>query len=345
MGAKSLPTSKTELYVPLIRYGLLIGLLVWIPFFAGYEWHGTFGPATRTDYAAHPLVANPPYILFIFKPLALLPPSAAIAALTLLTLGAIKASSKLTKVDPWLLLFSGPAVFVLLHSQIDGWVMFGVALGWWAVKRRSGFWLGLAGLILLLKPQSGLVVFLIYLLILAWKNKIQAGLTIAIVLLCVELSWLFHGVWLETWLTKILSWTKIKKHSVGIFPWGLLSFVPIVLWRRRYTETQRFAAIVAASLLSSPYAGSSNVMAAFAFPHPNWLYLLSWIVILRRIPYLILIPPLTIIIYPILRGQLTHPRSWWRSRRGGRESQPRAVDLVTVGETHKSDRLESDREL
>jgi hypothetical protein len=243
--------------------------------------------------------------LFLFKPLALLPVDTGNFILLAITVISFRVVAYLANVNKWLILISFPSWWILWQTQIDGLVMLGVAIGWWAIRRQKPIWQGLATLLLCLKPQVGGILAIVYLI---QQRHWKAFIISTLVSLA---SFLIFGFWLITWTERILFEGSAAQAgnnfaqtitNIGLFPVGILFWVPLVLFRHWYTQEEYIPAIIAATMLSSPYAASYSLITTMAVPLPGWLYPILSLPFIGRTGYdLIIIAPIAIVIYPILK--------------------------------------------
>ncbi len=273
----------------------------------GRDWQTIYRPATLSDDFIHyATVANPPYILFVFYPFALLTPLIGYFGIMVLTILSFRLTAYLSSFNKWLIFPSFPALWMLVYGQIDGWVMLGVAIGAWAIQSKKPYYQGVATLLLFLKPHVGAVLALIYLI---WQwNWRSFVVSISVCLL----SLIFFGVkWPIEWVTRLLFETSLASqaqgfsgdansfNNVGLFPYGLMAWLLLLI---PYPKEEKIAAIVAASILSSPYAGGYSLLSTMGVSLPILVYPMLSFPFLGSIGYkLILIAPITLIIWPLIK--------------------------------------------
>lgn len=289
-----------------IWLGVLVGAMTWAYLDGGVEWPKTYLPATLSDFTRATYVGNPSYVLFLFLPLSLFPVKLGTAMIVGITIVAILATARLTGANEWLMLCSYPALYVLKMTQIDGLVLLGVAIGAWAVKNQKPYWQGVSTLLLCLKPQAGFVLAMYYL----WRQRNWKALVVSAVVIAI--SFACFGFWLWPWFQKILvSGSDFVRagNSIGLFPYGLV-LIPVALLAPGYTNCQRYIALVAASILASPYAGYHSLLASMAFPLPNWLYILLFVPLVYPIGWLSIIAPIGIVLYPAINYFVQKNHLW-----------------------------------
>ncbi|MCA9897830.1 MAG: hypothetical protein H6654_10490 [Ardenticatenaceae bacterium] len=258
----------------------------------GYEWALFRNAAFNGGLAAR--VANPPYIFALFYPLFLLPLRVGIFIYSLIGIGAVFATHRLTGLNKWLLLLSFPIVQNLFSAQLDTLSMLGVALGWWAIQQKRPYHLGLALVLLGIKPHVTGILIIAY-LVWGWHPAALLAPTLALLY-----SFAFYGFWIPGWLESAVGQSSgsaaFFNGGLGAFPYGLLLWLPILLGRQLYSRLQLANAVTAATMLSMPYVGSYSVQAFLGLP-------LSWVSYLFMLPvYMVLdVRPLLILIvlYPL----------------------------------------------
>lgn len=147
---------------------------VW-PLGPDYTW--SYRPVTQ--YALHggdPYEAtrfefyNTPWMLLLLVPYALLPLRVGQAALTLTSIVILVGGTRLLREERRLPLLGLLLALANLHTfdllirgQIDAFPLLGVMLGWWAIRRQRAWWLGLALLLMSIKPVNLSLVGALYL--------------------------------------------------------------------------------------------------------------------------------------------------------------------------------------
>jgi len=272
------------------------------------DWEVAYLPATLGDYVTAPLVANPPYILFLFYPLSILPPRIGGVILALINLVCLFAASRITGANKWLLLLSFPALIVTTFGQIDGLVALGAVIGSVAVRKNSGLLLGLAFLLLGLKPQVGCVLVIVYLVwMLSEGHCLDAGIATGVCVGVVGLSFLAFGFWLPDWINKIVvsiitGGDEFTSFEIGLFPFGLVALAGSLCFAR-----EDVPAILTGTLLASPYAGYYSLVSALAFPLPWFVYCLTWLPVFLPTKMGVLVAPIAVILVGILQNRQKRP--------------------------------------
>lgn len=272
---KKTATPQTKILV-MVWWGLALGLAAgcFLNSISGFDWVHFYYPRGR-DFAPE-IVVNPLWVYLVIAPIALLPMKEAFAVFSLLNVVLLWLISRLSGAPRFLLLFSFPALWVLWFGQLDNFVALGVALGWWAVERRKGAWLGPALLLLLVKPHIGGPLALAYL---AWSRDWRAVATAGGIFLLSLVIWRPDWPWL--WVQDLLRVanppagvppTADQETNITLYPYGLLAWPLVFLPMPRL---KRAMAILSATFLSIPYAPTYSLIALLALPGPWWLYVIS----------------------------------------------------------------------
>lgn len=282
---------------------LLAGWLVIYVYRAGAgDWERFYLPAL-SDYASYPAVGNPSYVLFLFRPLSLLPVKIGGALLAAINVACVYLCHRMTGANKWLILFSLPTLIIITFGQLDGLVMLGAVLGSAAACSGNGPRLGVAFLLLGLKPQVGGVLMVVCLartlMSHGWRPACRALGVAGAVLLA---SFGAFGFWPPAWLTKMggaaaTDYAAFICSNIGLFPWGLVALAA-VLWFAR----EDVPALLTATMLSMPYAGYHSLASALAFRLPPFIYLITWLPALFPARWSALVTPLLIVAWGLLGG-------------------------------------------
>ncbi len=167
----------------------------------GVDYYFTFYPVTKKFLAGETRLYdvqtlgfyNAPWVLLFFAPLTALSLRVGQAVFLVGTLGLLLSSAHLVREErafpPHALLFALLNLHtfdVLIRVQVDGFVPFGVALGWWAIRRRRPWLLSLAFWLLAIKPINVVLVVAVYLIAIRYwslREQVQVWALPAISLL------------------------------------------------------------------------------------------------------------------------------------------------------------------
>ena len=218
------------------------------------DWQKAFGPATEAflsggdPYAVKDFF-NPPWVLPLLVPFALLPEPWDRASLLLVSVAALAIVLKYHESRPWasVLFLSTPmSLVLLLNGNIDAFVFLGLCVP-----------LPIAAPLLLIKPQVGLIPFAFlayYEMVTRGWRKTAIALTPLVTL--AVLSFLIYG----NWAAHIFS----DLHSAGteqaIWPLGLPA--GLVATYRALREKKIASAYIASPLLS-PHVGVYSWLVVF----------------------------------------------------------------------------------
>jgi hypothetical protein len=305
---------------PAIWMGAAVGATVFAFLKPGDDWILVYRPAVLAGFSDFPNVANPTYVLLILGPLAMLPAGFGAAFIVGSTFLSAWLAEKLTGASRWLIMLSYPAVWMIMYAQIDAWVMLGVALGYWAIRNNKPYAQGAAVVLLFIKPQVTLPLIIYY----VWKQR--SWKPFAVILAFLAASMLILGPWPVAWADKIIrvsllsaGGTGVFSHagnSIGLFPYGIVFLLSAALLPG-YDLRRRSAALLAGTLLASPYAGYYSLLTAMALPLPLILYPLISLPLIALIGWWEITPIIVLIYYPF---------GLWLYRKRKRAAGP-AVDL------------------
>lgn len=250
-----------------IALGIVIGCYL-VPI-SGYDWFINWRPQALNTHSSQ--ILNPMWIYLLLKPIALLPARLDFLAFGLMNVGQIWLTARSSRVNRFALLLSFPALWILWYGQLDGFVMFGAALGLWAVENDRPLLTGLAAMLLLVKPQVGAPLALTYLL---WQRNwkmliLPAGLTLASMVLW---GWDWPLVWVHNLL--VIGSPKIYQHptNIGLYPFGLAAWLGLFIPMDRQ---RRALFILAATITSVPYVAIYSLISLLALQPPWWAFVLS----------------------------------------------------------------------
>ncbi len=303
-----------------IAAGIVSGCVVsFVRGLSGYDWVVFYYPQARGVGVTQ--FMNPMWACIPLLPIAQLPLPYSYGTFLTLNIVLFWIGTRLTGSKQYLLLLSFPAFWVLWFGQLDGLVLFGVALGIKALelgeREREGdgtgksdreygpILMGIAILLVLIKPHIGAPLAAFFLL----RSPRRA--TLLTILGGVILS---MAIWGWTWP---LAWTRrlltIKSGdfvqqttNISLFPYGLLTWLALPAAK---SPLDRVKVILSATLLSVPYAAAYSVLPLLVTALPWWAYLLTDFpfVLGSKGYHLVALAPLFVIC------QVVCARSGWRS--------------------------------
>lgn len=181
----------------------------------------------------------------------------------------------------FLMLFSYQLHRVVFYGQIDPFVITGLALGIWTIRRSRPYLTGLAIMLALIKPQIGLLSALAFLLWSADRKKtLAAAALIGMASLAISPTWVIDL--LQRHSSEFLSRPEnlLSNTSVGI-PLPVGGMLAAVVLSSQINRERKLIALVAANLLISPYTTIYSQLALLCLGLPIGFYLfglLPWAV-------------------------------------------------------------------
>lgn len=258
---------------------------------------------------------NPPWTLPLLVPFSLGPLRWSYVLYFLFSCAVLGAAVRAFGGRRWLLLgvlISPPTISLLALGQLDIWVLLGVLLGRWAVDQKHGMGLGVALALVLIKPQVGGLVAVVWILTQPLSLSWRAVATLATIWL---LSCLAAGVWWPfgpdlSWhsvnLGKSMS-TRDLVQDLGlhiiVYPIVVAGLVALWGWavHRRGATDFTLALSLLVTVLSTPYV----LRHTFSVPLATAFVLLgscsrTWAILTYALTWL-----------PILTLFLDRGRGWW----------------------------------
>jgi len=225
-----------------------------------------------------PGYVNPPWTPLLTLPFALGPLQLGHGLLFLFSCAVLAGAVRAFGGRHWILLgvlTAPPTLSLLALGQIDGWVLVGLLLGRWAVRRGQWAGLGVALALVLVKPQVGGLVALLWLWTLRWNLKWPALTLVGAIWL---LTCLVVGVW---WPFEVNPFSYSYAHHMDVSTLslvrglGLPAFVYpalvvglLLLWGREVRRQGMTDYTLALSLLTGvlcvPYVGRHSLSLALA---------------------------------------------------------------------------------
>lgn len=248
--------------------GITVGIYL-IPT-VGFDWFIFYQP--QGQHYRPDLLINPMWTYFLIAPLTWLPGRLSLLAMGLLNVGVIYAISRISKVNPFGLLLSFPFFWMIWFGQYDAIVAFGALLGYLALQKKRPYLLGLAVMVLLIKPHIGGFLALVYLV---WAKDWRPFVSMLAVYLLSNLVWGWD--WSILWVQKLIQkqiepYYVTQKINISLFPYGLVFLLAVFVPMERIKKIQ---VAQAATCLATTYSPAYSLMFLFAFPLPWWGYVLA----------------------------------------------------------------------
>jgi hypothetical protein len=255
----------------ILWWGLALGLVIGcsVNKFSGFDWYVCFAPqALQVDTN---LILNPMWIYLILSPIAWLPTKLSFMVFLFLNILMIRLALYLSGTNRFALLLSFPALWLLWYGQLDGFVMLGVALGFWSLETHKPVITGFSILLLLVKPHIGIPLGIAYFL---WSRNWK---TLLVMLAVFALSCVFWGVeWPIYWVKNLLSagepWRMVQHANIGLFPYGLIAWLGLFIPMSR---KDKVIYIVSATIASLNYVGTYSLLILLILQPPWWAFVLS----------------------------------------------------------------------
>lgn len=255
----------------ILWWGIGIGLVIGCTFnrFSGYDWIVCFRPQALE--VNRYLILNPMWTYLPLYPIALLPERLSLASFLMINLIALYLSTRMIKVNRFFLLLSFPCFWIFWYGQLDILVMFGAILGYWSIENKKPILIGLAILLLLIKPHIGGPLALTYIF---WSRNWKTMATICVVFLLSLIVWGFQ--WPLDWINNLLQanteWRQQQNANIGLFPFGLVSWLGLFI---KMPRSEKALYISCATIASLSYVGTYSLIILLIFQIPWWAYLLS----------------------------------------------------------------------
>ncbi len=232
---------------------------------AGYDWRTYFYPQLHDPRAAR--VLNPLWVYLILQPLAGFSAESSYLLFCLISFGCVALTLRWMHSRRYAFLISAPLLELLFLGNLDVFPLMGLALGWRATAQRNPHLLGVAALLLLVKPNIGLPVLALYFL---WLPDPRV-----LILPCLATvgSQIVYGwEWPVHWAITLVHGTQnvAMPMNISAFPLGLTALVIPALPLPR---AERLRAVVAATFLSVPFVAQYSLITLLALPLPLWAYL------------------------------------------------------------------------
>jgi hypothetical protein len=267
----------------------------------GKDWVDAFRSGARGDYSQ---VVTPYWSLFLsYLPSRLPEPFGYFIWITVGTF-LVMVTASYFKSPLLLVLLSYPMNWALFYGQVDPYVIFGVGLGYFAVKHSKPLLIGIAISLLLIKPQFGILLAIYYFFSSPSKWK-----TLLISTIPVLLSLLAWPGWLERLLFEQLTAfmdqppQAYTNTSLGLPLWaGMILSVLVLILPLRCRD--KVPVLLATNLLVSPYSTIYSQLSLLSLGLPKGFYLwgfIPWIVAILSGPFgnwrWAFLFPLSVVIY------------------------------------------------
>ncbi len=153
----------------------------------------------------------------------------------------------------WMVFVSYQLLWLYFYGQIDGIIIGGLTLAYYAIERKRPVLAGLGIAIAMIKPQMSAFMILLFLW---WSPSKWKTLTIPTVMIL--LSFIQWGFWIPEWLNKLFGFHDIflpTATNISVWPitgpwvlliWPFLALLPI-------DRKHRLIAFAAGTMMSVPY--------------------------------------------------------------------------------------------
>lgn len=217
-----------------------------------------------------PFSYNPAWLAAIMAPFVMLPGRIGLILFIILTVFLLLYSTQVFGGNKLIVLLSAQLNWILWWSQIEALVVFGVVIGWLAMKKKSWLLMFLAISLATLKPQIGLIPII---LLWWWMGKDRWKSLVAYIFLLI-LSMLIWGpwpLWLIDGVLNIASRPETyDSWNASIGTKALILYIPALLVPLE--KQDRLMALTAVGLLSSPYLPYYSTILLLCMAIPGWLY-------------------------------------------------------------------------
>jgi hypothetical protein len=255
------PINSKGIFLFVLAFLAMVCIFALLPLPGGDDWETFQGASLRLlegvslygERITHAYYSNPPWVAVLLLPFGLLPFRWGWAIISVSSFVFLVLLSRRWRLDIWrtVLVLASPATFyIVLHGQIDAWVLAGILL-------PQEFW----PLIALSKPQVTIG------LLFGLEPK-RAGRALIISVSVLILSLILFGLWPIELLRQPRPFV-MAQHNLwaGLWPFQLPAGIAMLLLGIR-RKNEGF--LVAASPLLSPYAATSSLIGP-------WLVLSSYL--------------------------------------------------------------------
>jgi hypothetical protein len=178
----------------------------------------------------------------------------------------------------WLVFTSFAFGWTMFYGQIDGLVVGGLWLAWWALSQKRPVLLGAGLLLALIKPQMSLP-----LAILLWiwsPSRVKSLLVPAFGLALTFVQW---GWWVPGWLKSLRETSDLVYLTRNLSLWPILGPWVLAIWApvipalflpSRPPQPRNLLAVAAGTAMSMPYFPLPSAVLLLVMPTPVWAWLL-----------------------------------------------------------------------
>lgn len=222
-------------------------------------------------HAPHTL-RHPYWARWIFSLLGLPSEPLAFVLLSLTSIFALLLANQVFRGRHWMIYSSYAFFWSLFYGQIDGLVIGGLAIAWWALERERPVLLGLGLVLASIKPQMGVALSLA---IWWWSPSRWKSLLIPGVVLLASL--LDFGFWIPGWFTGLFDVYDLTALTRNLSWWGAIGPWVLLIWplvvMTLLPRRQKLLALAAATAASMPYFPLPSALLLLCMPLPLWAYL------------------------------------------------------------------------
>lgn len=272
------------------KHAYIIAIGIWALYTGLVETHGadwlfSFRSGALGDLSN---VVVPYWALFLAWFPAKLPEPLGFAIWTGVGMTLVVVTAQIMQVPLWQVLCSYQLHWILFYGQIDPFVVFGLGLGYWAVQKNRPYLLGLAIMLVLIKPQVGLLPALAFA---RWSSDLRKTLVVAGIIVLASLvvwpNWVFDLIQ-NQWIGFVSRTESINANTSANLPlWLSLPLTAGVLFSQ-LERKRKIIALVAATMLLSHYATIYSQLALLVLGLPAGFVifsLLPWLVAILYGPF------------------------------------------------------------
>jgi len=260
------PSTASVRRVISLSLGVAIGLIVY--FTPRSNWQQdliVFRSAVET-------LRHPYWARWLFGLLELPSQPLAFALLSLASTACLYAAVHIFKGQHWMVFISFPFSWTIAYGQVDGLVVGGLVLSWWALTRQRPILLGVGLLIASIKPQLS-----VPLLAILWWWSPSRLKSLLIPLLATGASLLQWGWWVPDWLYSLRETGDLVFLTRNLSLWPLIGPWILIIWPLIYAlplpRGHKLIAIAAGTAMSMPYFPLPSSVLILCMPVPAWTWI------------------------------------------------------------------------